>query len=987
MVFGVALWRGNDASKVPLAVGGRQESGTECSECGQQRPEGRAGLPNSPDAERWLCVPCWERRQAGQQPYRCPRQGCRFLRSRWASHGCCCSKCWLGQSTHGPDCTGARQQAPAPAVASPPPARPAEPRGPNAGSAAVGHPTAAPGAAGAADPGAGQVGGGQPPEVAGLGFWRVPRISPTATLGAAGAQGEREPESSLRGAVEPRRCNGDVAASVVRGMTDAMGWPGWLVLPEEPGQAAPDGLTSPPLLARVDAGALPAAAASGPGELENMASAAETHRSAGSVPGEEPSAKRASTADAPAPTTPASHVGHLAELADAAEAEEQATSAGPSAWQRDELADATTPHEPGAPARPSATLSAEAETQAFGALVVLSEGEPAALGGQGGSRPGDAAAEAAAAALASRVPSHRPLGPGLAGAADAWEPGAAAVPNPGPAGSNKAPEPGASMAQRAATSEELVGAATCSARTRAPPACAGPVERKPTAPLQPRASQPPELAGATETQGPAASAATRGRNCSQCKDNCSEGRRGNKGTAQEDLWFCPPCWRSWDEAHRRKCGRPSCRYRRHSSQDHGYCCNACAEGRLHGPRCERVAFVKPKAKSGEAGAALKGSSSATDRKTTRFEVVDEQEVKTRGAGLRPCLRPHCPYLGHLTQGHGYCCNVCMEEGKGTHGPLCEQLRSSLIGDSRARSTPPARPQPFRAPAPTWVPAAKTRCGRGDRGSPVAPQAAMPRREGLGAGVDSRTPVAFWGIVDLKFDGRLPARDRVRVLELGDGRSSGFSQHGRLIRERFEAGYREDPAMLKRALLVENKKVTHDRFVDEGCGHLRPPAAFYPRRYSADLAQRILADLGLTQGGGHVVLKLCNRSRGAGVVVVPAQQLEQSLRLLLAPPSGQALRCLLDPGPEVLDQTFADALQESCPHWWSNECPLFVAERCCHSVPVQAGGQDFDATMRVSFVLHRKPRGGGGAGGGGGGAMYIITIIVIVIMIIIMMILI
>ena len=73
--------------------------------------------------------------------------------------------------------------------------------------------------------------------------------------------------------------------------------------------------------------------------------------------------------------------------------------------------------------------------------------------------------------------------------------------------------------------------------------------------------------------------------------------------------------------------------------------------------------------------------------------------------------------------------------------------------------------------------------------------------------------------------------------------------------------------------------------------------------------------------------------------------------------------------------------------WSNECPLFVAERCCHSVPVQAGGQDFDATMRVSFVLHRKPRGGGGAGGGGGGAMYIITIIVIVIMIIIMMILI
>jgi tetratricopeptide (TPR) repeat protein len=116
------------------------------------------------------------------------------------------------------------------------------------------------------------------------------------------------------------------------------------------------------------------------------------------------------------------------------------------------------------------------------------------------------------------------------------------------------------------------------------------------------------------------------------------------------------------------------------------------------------------------------------------------------------------------------------------------------------------------------------------------------------------------------------------------------------------------------------------------------------------------DVGLAHGEGHVVLKLCNRSRGAGVVVVPSSQLDGALLKLLGPPTGRQLKELLAPGSGVLDKTFADTLEESCPHWWSNECPLFVAERCCHSAPVQADGEDFDGTMRGSFVLYRRPCG-------------------------------
>ncbi|CAE7470014.1 dnc, partial [Symbiodinium pilosum] len=48
-------------------------------------------------------------------------------------------------------------------------------------------------------------------------------------------------------------------------------------------------------------------------------------------------------------------------------------------------------------------------------------------------------------------------------------------------------------------------------------------------------------------------------------------------------------------------------------------------------------------------------------------------------------------------------------------------------------------------------------------------------------------------------------------------------------------------------------------------------------------------------------------------------------------------------------------EEQCLHWWSNECPLFVVERCCASIPVAKdpdSPERFDGTLRVAFALHR-----------------------------------
>mmetsp|Transcript_101585 Transcript_101585/g.296136 ORF Transcript_101585/g.296136 Transcript_101585/m.296136 type:complete len:572 (-) Transcript_101585:268-1983(-) len=218
-------------------------------------------------------------------------------------------------------------------------------------------------------------------------------------------------------------------------------------------------------------------------------------------------------------------------------------------------------------------------------------------------------------------------------------------------------------------------------------------------------------------------------------------------------------------------------------------------------------------------------------------------------------------------------------------------------------------------------------------------------------------VAFWGICDIKYDPRLPnPRDRVRVLELGDGRSSRFSHHGRAIKEKFDAEFCMDETPIKRAVMTENKKLTHDMFVTEGFAHLRPPTGAYPRRYHPGLAGDILCDLGIHDNNGAVVLKLCNRSRGAGIVVAKPVELDDVLRQLLSPPFDEGMEQWLKTRmSSALKPQWLDVMEEQHLHWWSNECPVFVAERCCHSIPVAMEGSDrkFDGTMRVAFALYRK----------------------------------
>eukprot|EP00413_Alexandrium_margalefii_P016579 CAMPEP_0204543970 /NCGR_PEP_ID=MMETSP0661-20131031/20167_1 /ASSEMBLY_ACC=CAM_ASM_000606 /TAXON_ID=109239 /ORGANISM="Alexandrium margalefi, Strain AMGDE01CS-322" /LENGTH=470 /DNA_ID=CAMNT_0051550709 /DNA_START=1 /DNA_END=1409 /DNA_ORIENTATION=+ len=53
-------------------------------------------------------------------------------------------------------------------------------------------------------------------------------------------------------------------------------------------------------------------------------------------------------------------------------------------------------------------------------------------------------------------------------------------------------------------------------------------------------------------------------------------------------------------------------------------------------------------------------------------------------------------------------------------------------------------------------------------------------------------------------------------------------------------------------------------------------------------------------------------------------------------------------------------EEQLRHWWSNECPHFVAEQFASSMLTVKDGLEYDGTMRISFVLSRRRGGSGGS---------------------------
>lgn len=213
----------------------------------------------------------------------------------------------------------------------------------------------------------------------------------------------------------------------------------------------------------------------------------------------------------------------------------------------------------------------------------------------------------------------------------------------------------------------------------------------------------------------------------------------------------------------------------------------------------------------------------------------------------------------------------------------------------------------------------------------------------------KSPAVFWGILDLKYDPEAPLRERVKVLETGDGRTSRFSGAGAAIKQAFRHDHKLEET-LDRALLVENKKIIHDLFCECDYAHVLPRQVVCPRTYTKDLAPRIVSQLRLCPTS-MCMLKLCNRSRGAGCIPTPVAELDDVLRGLLMPPCDVGAWLSNGDSNFFLNAQWG-CYEEQCRHWWSNECPCFIAEQLCASAPIRRKSRDFDGTMRLGFSLHR-----------------------------------
>ncbi|CAK9020205.1 Uncharacterized protein SCF082_LOCUS14825 [Durusdinium trenchii] len=75
--------------------------------------------------------------------------------------------------------------------------------------------------------------------------------------------------------------------------------------------------------------------------------------------------------------------------------------------------------------------------------------------------------------------------------------------------------------------------------------------------------------------------------------------------------------------------------------------------------------------------------------------------------VNKCLREGCEFARHTQQDHGYCCNLCRQNGQ--HGPLCQKQRSQTTpGDHTNPPTTPGAVPAGSAAAPdrvalTWTP--------------------------------------------------------------------------------------------------------------------------------------------------------------------------------------------------------------------------------------------------------------------------------------------
>jgi hypothetical protein len=131
------------------------------------------------------------------------------------------------------------------------------------------------------------------------------------------------------------------------------------------------------------------------------------------------------------------------------------------------------------------------------------------------------------------------------------------------------------------------------------------------------------------------------------------------------------------------------------------------------------------------------------------------------------------------------------------------------------------------------------------------------------------------------------------------------------------------------LHVNNKFYTNLLFADPEVHNHRPRCRAYPKKYSFDLASKIISDLRCNT----VVIKPLNSANGWGVIIVAKKDLDDILKLILT--------------ERAKIKTFKD---KTYSHWAYDNNKLFLVEEYVPSKTIFVDGKPYDGTMRVAFAL-------------------------------------
>jgi hypothetical protein len=129
----------------------------------------------------------------------------------------------------------------------------------------------------------------------------------------------------------------------------------------------------------------------------------------------------------------------------------------------------------------------------------------------------------------------------------------------------------------------------------------------------------------------------------------------------------------------------------------------------------------------------------------------------------------------------------------------------------------------------------------------------------------------------------------------------------------------------------NKEKTNTLFKDPNLAAYKPRFGTYETKYTPSLADQIISDI----ASPVLVIKPTNSSLGSGVIIVPQEQLDQTLKLILQ--DKQDIITLYKRDPTYF-------------HWTQDSSTHFIVEEFFPSKTIMVDGKPYDPTLRVMFAL-------------------------------------